>query len=150
MAWVFRWTFLPTPPPRGAWVFRWTFSSLPPLLPPLPHLQIFVSLRYRTFLLGTENAVGGAWVFVSVCHLVLLLLLHLLLLHTSYISGNSRQSSFCPENCPLLSGELSTDSRQSSDSYFSSVKSRPELDIKLAQIWLTNKSQSNTPSQKQL
>ena len=26
---------------------------------------------------------------------------------------------FCPENCPLLSGELSTDFRQSSDSYFS-------------------------------
>ena len=51
--------FLPTPPPRGAWVFRWTFSSLPPLLPPLPHLQSFVSLRYRMFLLGTENAVGG-------------------------------------------------------------------------------------------
>ena len=47
---------------------------------------------------------------------------------------------FCPENCPLLSGELSTDSRQSSDSYFSSVQS--SLDIKLAQIWLTNKSQS--------
>ena len=49
--------FLPTPPPRGAWVFRWTFLSLPPL--PLPHLQSFVSLRYRTFLLGTENAMGG-------------------------------------------------------------------------------------------
>ena len=47
--------FLPTPPPRGAWVFRWQVS--PPL--PLPHLQFFVSLRYRTFLLGTENAVGG-------------------------------------------------------------------------------------------
>ena len=28
---------------------------------------------------------------------------------------------FCLENCPLLSGELSTDSRQSSDSYCSSV-----------------------------
>ena len=57
--------FLPTPPPRGAWVFRWTFFPLPPLpplplpLPPLPHLQSFVSLRYRTFLLGTENAGGG-------------------------------------------------------------------------------------------
>ena len=49
--------FLPTPPPRGAWVFRWTFFL--PLLPPLSHLQSFVSLRYRTFLLGTENAVGG-------------------------------------------------------------------------------------------
>ena len=109
------------------WVFRWTFSSLPPL----SHLQSFVSLRYRTFMLGTEMPWGGAWVFGSVCHLVLL---HLLLLHTSYISGNSRQSQF-------LSRELSTDSRQSSDSYFSSVKSSPEPDIKLAQIWLTNKSQ---------
>ena len=73
-----------------------------------------------------------------------LLLLHLLLLHTYYISGNSRQSSFCLENCPLLSRELSTNSRQSSDSYFSSVKSSPGPDIKLAQIWLTNKSQPNT------
>ena len=36
---------------------------------------------------------------------------------------------FCLENCPLLSGELSTDSRQSSDSYCSSVKSSPGLDI---------------------
>ena len=68
----------------------------------------------------------------------------LLLLHTSYISGNSRQSSFCPENCPLLSTELSTDPRQSSDSYLSSVKSSPGPDIKLAQIWLTNKNQHNT------
>ena len=48
---------------------------------------------------------------------------------------------FCPKNCPLLSGELSTDSRQSSDLYFSSVQSSPGLDIKLAHIWLTNKSQ---------
>ena len=48
---------------------------------------------------------------------------------------------FCPENRPLLSGELSTDSRQSSDSYFSSVQSNPGPDIKLVQIWLTNKSQ---------
>ena len=59
--------------------------------------------------------------------------------------GNSFSFYFfehiCPENCPLLSGELSTDSRQSSDSYFSSVQSSPGLDIKLAQIWLTNKSQ---------
>ena len=47
--------FLPTPL-AGAWVNRWTFSP-PPLL--LSHLQIFVSLRYRTFMLGTENAVGG-------------------------------------------------------------------------------------------
>ena len=54
------------------------------------------------------------------------------------------QAVQCPENCPLLSGELSTDSRQSSDSYFSSVQSSPRPDIKLAQIWLTNKSQSNT------
>ena len=46
---------------------------------------------------------------------------------------------FCLENCPLLSGELSTDSRQSSDSYCSSVQSSPGLDIKLAQIWLTKK-----------
>ena len=61
--------FLPTHPPRGAWVFRCQVSPpLPPL--PLPHLQSFVSLRYRMFLLGTENAVGGAWVFGSVCHLV--------------------------------------------------------------------------------
>ena len=48
---------------------------------------------------------------------------------------------FCLENCPLLSGEVSTDSRHSSDSYFSSVQSSPGPDIKLAQIWLTNKSQ---------
>ena len=55
---------------------------------------------------------------------------------------------FCPENCPLLSGELSTLVRrtvhrlhQSSNSYFSSAQSSPELDIKLAQIWLTNTSQ---------
>ena len=42
------------------------------LLLPLPHLQSFVSLRYSTFMLGTENAMGGggAWVFGSVCHLV--------------------------------------------------------------------------------
>ena len=32
---------------------------------------------------------------------------------------------FCLENCPLLSRELSTDSRQSSDSYCSSVQSSP-------------------------
>ena len=50
----------------------------------------------------------------------------------------------CLENCPLLSGELSTKSRQSSDSYFSSVQSSQGPDIKLAQIWLTNKSQPNT------
>ena len=48
---------------------------------------------------------------------------------------------FCPENCPLLSRELSTDSRQSSVSYLSSVQFSPGLDIKLAQIWFTNKSQ---------
>ena len=47
--------FLPTPASVAAWVFRWQVSPLPPL----PHLQSFVSLRYRTFLLGTENAVGG-------------------------------------------------------------------------------------------
>ena len=40
---------------------------------------------------------------------------------------------FCPENCPLLSGEVSTNSRQSSDSYLSSVQSSPGLDIKLSQ-----------------
>ena len=45
-------------PLAGAWVNRWQVS-LPPLPLPLPHLQSFVSLRYRTFLLGTENAVGG-------------------------------------------------------------------------------------------
>ena len=45
---------------------------------------------------------------------------------------------FCLENGSLLSRELSTDS---SDSYLSSVQSSPGLDIKLAQIWLTNKSQ---------
>ena len=49
--------FLPTPL-AGVWVNRWTFSPPPPLLL-LSHLQSFVSLRYRTFLLGTENAVGG-------------------------------------------------------------------------------------------
>ena len=54
------------------------------------------------------------------------------------------QAVQCLENCPLLSGELSTDSRQSSDSYFSSVQSSPGPDIKLAQIWLTNKSHPNT------
>ena len=48
-------TFLLTPASVAAWVNRWTFSPL--LL--LSHLQSFVSLRYRTFLLGTENAVGG-------------------------------------------------------------------------------------------
>ncbi len=58
--------FLPTPL-AGAWVNRWTFS--PPLLL-LSHLQSYVSLRYRTFLLGTENAVGGLGFFGSVCHLV--------------------------------------------------------------------------------
>ena len=36
---------------------------------------------------------------------------------------------FCLEKCPLLSGELSTDSRKSSDSYCSSVQSSPGLDI---------------------
>ena len=86
--------------------------------------------------------------------LFLLLLLLLLLLHTSNFPGNSRQSSdsylfllllllfyFQERFCPILSGELSIDSRQSSDSYFSSVESSPGLDIKLAQTWLTNKSQ---------
>ena len=53
--------FLPMPL-AGAWVNRWTFSSLPP---PLPHLQSFVSLRYRTFLLGTENAMGGMGLWLS-------------------------------------------------------------------------------------
>ena len=63
-------------PLAGAWVNRWQVSPpplppLPPLPLPLPHLQSFVSLRYRTFLLGTENAVGGgAWVFGCLCHLV--------------------------------------------------------------------------------
>ena len=59
-------TFLPMPL-AGAWVNRWTFSSLPPplLLPPLPHLQSFVYLRYRTFLLGTENAMGGMGLWLS-------------------------------------------------------------------------------------
>ena len=47
--------FLPTPASVAPWVFRWQVSPLPPL----PHLQSFVSLRYRTFLLGTENAMGG-------------------------------------------------------------------------------------------
>ena len=60
---------------------------------------------------------------------------------TSYSFSFYFLEHFCLENCPLLSGELSTDSRQSSDSYFSSVDSSPGLDIKLAQIWLTNKSQ---------
>ena len=47
-------------PLAGAWVNRWQVSPpLPPLPLPFPHLQSFVSLRYRTFLLGTENAVGG-------------------------------------------------------------------------------------------
>ena len=44
--------FLPTPL-AGAWVNRWTFFPLP------SHLQRFVSVRDRTFLLGTENAMGG-------------------------------------------------------------------------------------------
>ena len=47
--------FLPTPTSVVAWVFIWQVSPLPPL----PHLQFFVSLRYRMFLLGTENAMGG-------------------------------------------------------------------------------------------
>ena len=38
--------------------------------------------------------------------------------------------NFCLENCPLLSGELSTDFRQSSNSYFSSVQSSTGVDIK--------------------
>ena len=65
-------------------------------------------------------------------HFLLLLLLLLFLLHPTNFLGNSRQSRllsllspspsiscsvFVRENCPLLSGELSTDSRQSSDSY---------------------------------
>ena len=50
-----RYRFLPTPL-AVAWVNRLTFSSPPSLS---SHLQIFVSLRYITFLLGTENAVGG-------------------------------------------------------------------------------------------
>ena len=63
--------FLPTCPPRGAWVFRWTFSPPPPLLL-LSHLQSLVSLRYITFLLGTENAMGGGggvgpWQCMSSC-----------------------------------------------------------------------------------
>ena len=69
--------------------------------------------------------------------------------HTSNFPGNSRQSNdsylflFLLLIFPVafLSGELSTDSRQSSDSYFSSVQASPGLNIKLAQICLTNKSQ---------
>ena len=51
--------------PRGAWVFRWTFLWFL-----LSHLQSFVSLRYRKFLLGTENAVGGGvglWQCMTSC-----------------------------------------------------------------------------------
>ena len=57
-------------PLAGAWVNRWQVS--PPLPLPLPHLQSFVSLRYRTFLLGTENAVGGGmglWLSMPSCFL---------------------------------------------------------------------------------
>ena len=53
-------------PLAGAWVNRWQVSPPPlPPLPPFPHLQSFVSLRYRTFLLGTENAVGGMGLWLS-------------------------------------------------------------------------------------
>ena len=64
--------FLPMPL-VGAWVNRWQVSPLLPPLP-LPHLQIFVSLRYRTFLLGTENVVGGMglWLSMPFCLMSLL------------------------------------------------------------------------------
>ena len=52
-------TFLPTPASVAAWVNIWTFSLPLPPLPPLSHLQICVSIRYITFMLGTENAMGG-------------------------------------------------------------------------------------------
>ena len=33
--------FLPTRPPRGAWVFRWTFSPSPSSFSPSPHHQLW-------------------------------------------------------------------------------------------------------------
>ena len=39
------WQFLPTPL-KVAWVFRWTFSPSPSS-PSSPHLKLFVSVRYR-------------------------------------------------------------------------------------------------------
>ena len=97
---------------------------------------------------------GGAWVLGCVCHLVLLpppspshhklsrqLLAVQWLLYLLTPSPSISWSVFvqrtvhsCSENCVPVS-------RQSSDSYFSSVQSSPGLDIKLAQIWLTNNCQ---------
>ena len=94
------------------WVFRWTFS---------PSLLLFLLL----LLLSTTNFPGNSSQSSNSYLFLLLLLLFL--------------ERFCLENCPLLSRELSTDSRQSSDFYFSSVQSSPGPDIKLAYIWLTNK-----------
>ena len=106
--------FYPRSPPRGAWVNRWIFSPSPSSSSPSSsHFQIFVSLRYRKCQFSNWFDFPGN---SSDSYLFLLLLLE----------------RFCPENCPFLSGELSTDFRQSSDSYFSSVQSSPGVDIKLA------------------
>ena len=110
--------FLFTHGPRKVepWVNRWTFSSPPPSSPPSPspppppsHHQMFVSLRYRKCQFSNWFDFPGN---SSDSYLFMLLL----------FPGVWR-------NCPLLSGELSTDSKQSSDSYCSSVQSSPGLDI---------------------
>ena len=50
-----------------AWVFRWEVSSPPPpphpsSHPPTSHLQLLDADNINVSLLGTEKAMGGAWV----------------------------------------------------------------------------------------
>ena len=111
---------LPFPPPlslftHGPW--RWNRGSTDGFFLLLRLLLLLHTTKF-VFLLGTENTnfqTGLTFQTTPVTH----------------ISSCSFYflECFCLENCPLLSGELSTDSRQSSDSYCSSVQSSPGLDI---------------------
>ena len=89
--WIFRWTFYPQSPKVEPWVFRWTF--------PPPSFLSFLS--FFSFTPVTLQATPGSPVTPI----------------SSYSFSFYFLQHFCPENCPLLSGELSPDSRQSSDSY---------------------------------
>ena len=103
-------------PPRGVWVFRWTFSPPPLLL--LSHLQSFVSLRYRTFMLGTENAVGGgrgslavyAILFLYICSVQSIILFYNILIPNICLNTLIVKNPLSiDENNPFLSLPVSND-----------------------------------------
>ena len=98
---------------------RWNHGSTDGLFLLLLLLLLLLNTTKCLFLLGTENAnfqTGLTFQATPVTPI-------------SSCSSFYFLEYFCLENCPLLSGELSTDSRQSSDSYCSSVQSSPGLDI---------------------